>query len=168
MKLIKLQMQSFTEQTMAWTVEQVKLHRKVHGPDTDYWNQVGLVMTQLSAMTEGFNAAPSRSHHLPTAALFIMNMAGDMDDLLPALERRSAMMRGLVTTSFKDHKLLISPQSLKPTDDIMLDESKIMDAILNSHCSAIVKVRFLLQKVIITYLFYTPAKQCKDGTLCGS
>jgi len=113
MKLTKLQMQSFTEQTMAWTVEQVKLHRKVHGPDTDYWNQVGLVMTQLSAMTEGFNAAPSRSHHLPTAALFIMNMAGDMDDLLPALERRSAKMRGLVTAVKITFKLLISPSTLK-------------------------------------------------------
>ncbi len=80
---------------MTWTYEQISLHAKnsnnnnrIPLADKSYWRQVQLVMSQLDGLVLGYNANCPSNQTLSSVDLFLLNMMGDLDDLIPALRRK--------------------------------------------------------------------------------
>jgi hypothetical protein len=66
--------------------------------------------------------------------LLILNMVGDLDDLIPALQRQEAQRKGEPTGRFLLDEIWILKSFV---EDLNLD---VRRAGLNNHCSSIVKV----------------------------
>ena len=105
---------------MSWTLQSVLAGES----SSPYWNVVGLTMTQLLSLSEGYNAAMP-SYPLTTLDLFMLNSIGDMDDLIPAV-------------NYTQQKKLRTPSS-PPVRDFCDEEWCILAAQSHSHCSAIIK-----------------------------
>jgi len=79
----------FAQETMQWTRDQIDVTGPGGGDHHFYWNQVDMVMIQLDGMVGGYNAfRPTGARPLSDRDLFLLNMLGDTDDLIPALTRQ--------------------------------------------------------------------------------
>lgn len=113
------EVQTWVEQSMTWTLQSVMTGES----SSPYWNVVGLTMTQLLSLVEGYNAAGT-DFPLTLLDLFMLNSIGDMDDLIPAMQYLSAKRKAT-----PEHPVADFCDSLKC----------VLDAQSRSHCSAIVK-----------------------------
>jgi hypothetical protein len=104
---------------MSWTLQSV-LNGEGSSP---YWNTVGLTMTQLLSMVEGYNAKVT-DYPLSTLDFFMLNSIGDMDDLIPAVNY----------TMFKQNRKVAHL-----VNEICSEAWCISNAESHSHCSAIIK-----------------------------
>lgn len=88
----------FMSQNLKFMRSQVKIHRVretmkkmknepiVPSDDINYWKQVGLVLNQMEGLVHGYNyELKDASKALTELQLFMLNAAGDMEDLVPAL-----------------------------------------------------------------------------------
>jgi hypothetical protein len=111
----------WVEASLSWTLDSV-LNGENSSP---YWNVVGLSMTQLLSMVEGYNAR-IKDFPLSTLDFFLMNSIGDMDDLIPAM-------------NYTMHKEKMKGGKAEKEGEICSEPWCVMTAQANSHCSAIIK-----------------------------
>jgi hypothetical protein len=83
-------------------------------PNDPYWVHIGLVLLQLDGLLDGYNAYASSTTQMTPLQFLLMNMDGDMADLMAAM----------------------NDSSVDWNDDM----SVIRNYIYNSHCSVLVKV----------------------------
>jgi hypothetical protein len=93
----------------AFMLQQIKAN-----PTDPYWQHVYLILTQMKGLLDGYNAYADAKHQMTYNQFLLINMDGDMDDLMAAMNASSV--------------------------DWSNDMSVIHHYIYNSHCSVLVKV----------------------------
>ncbi len=58
-------------------------------PTDPYWIHVGLVLQQLQGLSDGYNAVAPSNQKLSLMELTLLNMDGDLDELVVALGKRT-------------------------------------------------------------------------------
>eukprot|EP01116_Phalansterium_solitarium_P000183 TRINITY_DN10100_c0_g1_i1.p1 TRINITY_DN10100_c0_g1~~TRINITY_DN10100_c0_g1_i1.p1 ORF type:complete len:556 (-),score=154.75 TRINITY_DN10100_c0_g1_i1:222-1889(-) len=107
---------AYTQATIAWTTKQANANA-----GDRYWDQVQLVLAQLDGLVGGQNDyAAAADTKLEFWQLYLLNMLGDLDDLIPALQRQEHVAQGV------------------PVPDLA-DENHVDWVRFHSHCSSIVK-----------------------------
>jgi len=93
----------------AFMLQQIKLN-----PSDPYWSHINLILTQLQGLLDGYNAYADPKKSMTFLQFMLINMDGDMADLMAAMNASSV--------------------------DWSNDLSVIHHYIYNSHCSVLVKV----------------------------
>jgi hypothetical protein len=143
---VKSRVYNFASLSMEWTRNQVAINTvNPASPNYRYWNTVKLIMAQLDGMVLGYNdfAASGGGKPLRDIDLFILNMLGDLDDLIPAMQR------------LQD----IQDKGRENVPDLRISVEDEMQAILNSHCSSIVKFNIRTRELFAAHEMWSSFMQ---------
>eukprot|EP00026_Physarum_polycephalum_P001877 Phypoly_transcript_01880.p1 GENE.Phypoly_transcript_01880~~Phypoly_transcript_01880.p1 ORF type:complete len:531 (+),score=96.77 Phypoly_transcript_01880:1380-2972(+) len=100
---------NWLSQNNAYMLQQIK-----ENPSDPYWVHIGLILTQLQGLLDGYNSVADSSKQMTFTQFMIINMDGDMADLLAAF----------------------NVSDVDWSDDM----SVIRHYIYNTHCSVLVKL----------------------------
>ena len=64
-----------------------KVQKESVGFGSEYWQEVGAVLAQFDGMLEGHRKSCPSSKPLEVVDLLLLNMLGDLYDVMPGLER---------------------------------------------------------------------------------
>jgi len=62
---------------------------KTEAPTDAYWRHVSLILEQFAGLVDGYDAAALAGEHLDVYTLWMLQMPGDFEDLIPALSPAS-------------------------------------------------------------------------------
>jgi hypothetical protein len=133
----------FTVDNLAFTQALVKGIDYNH-PKADFvWQynaQVGLVMKQFNGILNGYNDNRGSYPVLTALQLHLLNMDGDMDDLLPAFNPRGSFSRKRTrpTTPSQESNTQQEHEQDDPDMDLSPERLKFIET--HMHCSSLVKL----------------------------
>jgi len=138
----KINYLDFISQNDEWILSQIK-----NNPQDIYWQEIGLVWSQFQGLYDAYSSIASPNMQLTRVEMLMINMAGDMIDILPALifddifamqrKRRthcSALVRFTSNDLFCGHNTWDSYQSMTrifkrytfPSSDPIVKSSQVL------------------------------------------
>lgn len=94
----------FFAQNLQWLRDQVAAHTKKATLTTDlldseYWHTVGTVLARFDGLVDGYQAYSERSSPYSSLELYLLNADGDLEDLIPALNKTRTRQPGAMAVS---------------------------------------------------------------------
>ncbi|KAF1326373.1 Peptidyl-prolyl cis-trans isomerase, partial [Globisporangium splendens] len=86
-------LQAFLRENLAWVREQVAYYDKhptlTDNDDAQYWDTIGSILSQFDGLVQGYTHFSSSKRPASEIDLFMLNADGDLEDLIPAIQRRA-------------------------------------------------------------------------------
>uniref|UniRef100_K3X8S8 Phospholipase B-like n=1 Tax=Globisporangium ultimum (strain ATCC 200006 / CBS 805.95 / DAOM BR144) TaxID=431595 RepID=K3X8S8_GLOUD len=86
-------LQAFLRENLAWMREQVAYYDKhptlTDNDDAQYWDTIGSILAQFDGLVQGYTRFSRSERPASDIDLFMLNADGDLEDLIPAIQRRA-------------------------------------------------------------------------------
>lgn len=93
-------LQSFLRENLHWMREQVAFYDMCPELlDAEYWDTVGTILAQFDGLVQGYQRFSTEPKPVSEIDLFMLNADGDLQDLIPVIQRQQHADTGSRTTS---------------------------------------------------------------------
>ncbi|GAB9466525.1 Peptidyl-prolyl cis-trans isomerase [Globisporangium polare] len=119
-------LQSFLRENFEWMREQVEHYDK--NPellDAEYWGTVGAILAQFDGLVQGYQRFSTKPKPASEIDLFMLNADGDLQDLIPVIQRKRQAATG-------------SPATITTAADVITQS--FYTFLKNLKCSALIRI----------------------------
>ncbi|DAZ99424.1 TPA: LOW QUALITY PROTEIN: hypothetical protein N0F65_004057, partial [Lagenidium giganteum] len=94
------QLRAFLTTNLQWLRDNVEFHGfNDHLPDAPYWEGVGCVLAQFDGLVAGYQQFSKQQPPVSAVDIFMMNADGDLEDLMPVVQRKQESIESLIDPS---------------------------------------------------------------------